>query len=126
MFKAKTKVILTLAMLGFVILPIIIWAKLSFRPETAGQYDNLAKCLTKKNVVMYGTSWCSHCQAQKKEFGSSWQYVKYVECSLPGNKGQAQECEEAGITGYPTWDFGNGEKLEGQVEINQLVIKSGC
>lgn len=126
MFKAKTKVILTLAMLGFVILPVIIWAKLSFRPETAGQYDDLAKCLTQKNVAMYGAYWCSHCQAQKKEFGSSWQYVKYVECSLPGGKGQTQECEEAGITGYPTWDFGNGERLSGEVSLEQLAIKSGC
>jgi len=126
MFKAKTKVYLTLAMLGLVILPVIIWAKLSFRPETAGEYDSLAKCLTEKNVVMYGAYNCSHCQAQKRAFGDSWQYVTYVECSIVGLSEQAQACIDAGVNVYPTWIFGNGEKLESEVNLKQLAIKSEC
>lgn len=116
----KTKVFLTLVMLGLVALPVIIWAKLSFRPETAGRYDSLAKCLTEKKIVMYGTSWCSHCQAQKKLFGSSWQYVSYVECSLAGSQEQAPVCKEAGIKGYPTWVLADGEKLEGELSLERL------
>ena len=30
---------------------------------------------------MYGAYWCPHCQAQKKVFGESFQYVPYVECT---------------------------------------------
>ncbi|MFH0943235.1 MAG: thioredoxin domain-containing protein [Candidatus Beckwithbacteria bacterium] len=122
----KTKVLLTLATLGLAVLPVIIWAKLSFRPETAGQYNNLAKCLAEKKAVMYGAYWCSHCQAVKKEFGQSWQYIKYVECSVTGSQEQAPACKEAGIKSYPTWVLSDGERLEGQVKITDLANKSGC
>lgn len=126
MSSFKSKAYLTLAMLFLVALPIVIWAKLSFKSPEAGQHDNLAKCLAAKNVKMYGAYWCSHCQAQKKAFGSSWQYVKYIECSLPGGKGQTQECDKAGIEGYPTWEFGNGERLSGEISLEQLGEKGGC
>ena len=41
---------------------------------------SLAKCLTEKNVVMYGTEWCSHCQNQKKAFGDDFKDVTFVDC----------------------------------------------
>ena len=122
----KSKVYLTLAMLFLVVVPIVIWAKLGLKSPGTGINDNLAKCLAAKNIKMYGAYWCSHCQAQKKAFGNSWQYVKYIECSLPGGKGQTQECNEAEIKGYPTWDFSNGERLFGEVSLKQLAEKSGC
>lgn len=138
MSSSQSKAVITLTTLVLVVLPIVIWAKLSlsaqagFKSLEASQYDDLTKCLAAKNVRMYGAYWCTHCQAQKKAFGSSWQYVKYIECSLPaqaglpGGKGQTQECNEAGIKGYPTWDFGNGERLSGEVSLEQLAEKSGC
>lgn len=126
MSSSQSKAVITLATLVLVALPIVIWAKLSWKSPEAGQYDDLAKCLAAKNVKMYGAYWCSHCQAQKKAFGNSWQYIKYIECSLPGGKGQTEECNEAGIKGYPTWDFDNGERLSGGVSLEQLGEKSGC
>lgn len=122
----QSKAVITLATLVLVVLPIVIWAKLSWKSPEAGQYDNLAKCLAAKNVRMYGAYWCVHCQNIKKAFGSSWQYIKYIECSLAGGKGQTEECNEAGIKGYPTWVFGNGEQLSGEVKLEQLAEKSGC
>lgn len=126
MSSSQSKAVITLATLILVILPMVIWAKLSWKSPEAGQYDDLAKCLAAKNVRMYGAYWCTHCQAQKKAFGDSWQYIKYIECSLAGGKGQTQECSEAGIKGYPTWDFGKGERLSGEVSLEQLAEKSGC
>lgn len=126
MSSSQSKAVITLATLVLVAVPIVIWAKLSFKSPEAGQYDNLAKCLAAKNVRMYGAYWCVHCQNIKKAFGSSWQYIKYIECSLPGGKGQMQACNEAGIKGYPTWDFGNGERLSGEASLEQLGEKSGC
>ena len=126
MSSSQSKAVITLATLILVVLPIVIWAKLSWKSPEAGQYDNLAKCLAAKNVKMYGAYWCTHCQAQKKAFGNSWQYIKYIECSLAGGKGQTQECNEAGIKGYPTWDFGKGERLSGEVSMDLLGEKSGC
>jgi len=101
----------------------------SSKPKSAtepGKYDELAKCLTEKGVKMYGTYWCSHCKVQKQMFGDSWQYVSYVECSLPGGQGQTEECGEAGIEGYPTWEFEDGERLSGEVVLEQLAEKAGC
>lgn len=126
MSSSQSKAVITLATVVLVVLPIVIWAKLSFKSPEAGQYDDLAKCLAAKNVRMYGAYWCSHCQAQKKAFGNSWQYIEYIECSLAGGKGQTQECNEAGIQVYPTWDLGNGERLSGEVSFEQLAEKSGC
>ena len=126
MSSSQSKAVITLATVVLVVLPIVIWAKLSFKSPEVGQYDDLAKCLAAKNVKMYGAYWCVHCQTQKKTFGNSWQYIEYIECSLPGGKGQTEECNEAGIKGYPTWDLGKGERLSGEVSLEQLAEKSGC
>ncbi len=122
----KSKILITIGMVLLVLIPIVIFAMVSVKPAKPGQYDKLAQCLAGKGVKMYGAYWCSHCQAQKKAFGTSFKYIKYVECVLAGGQGQTKECEEAGIKGYPTWVFGGGERLEGEVSIEQLAEKSGC
>ncbi len=91
-----------------------------------GKYDDFAKCLTEKGVVMYGAYWCPHCKNQEELFGSSWKHVNYVECSLPNRAGQNVVCNRAGIKGYPTWEFGDGERVEGEVPLQQLSERSGC
>ncbi len=90
------------------------------------KYDNFAKCLTEKGVKMYGTYWCPHCQNQKRMFDGSWQYVNYIECSLPDKAGQTEICKIAGIKGYPTWEFSDGKRLEGEVIFAELSQLSGC
>lgn len=85
-----------------------------------GQYDDFAKCLTEKGVVMYGAEWCSHCKNQKKMFGSSFQYIDYVEC--PDNPSL---CNSEGITGYPTWKIG-GSLYSGERSLESLALRSGC
>jgi len=99
---------------------------LSPKTEESGKLDEFAKCLTEKKVKMWGAYWCSHCQNQKKEFGDSWEFVTYTECSLPGGSGQTQECKEAGIEGYPTWEFEDGERMGGEISFEVLAEKSGC
>jgi len=86
----------------------------------SGQYDAFAQCLTDKGAKMYGTGWCSHCQNQKKEFGSSFQYVDFIDCDL--NQG---ECVKAGITGYPSWVI-NGEKYAGEQPLYRLASLTKC
>ena len=89
-------------------------------------YDAFAKCLTENDAKMYGAYWCPHCNDQKKMFGDSFSKVKYIECSLPGGQGQVKECQDAAINGYPTWEFGDGSRLEGEVPLETLAAKSGC
>lgn len=110
------------------IFAVVIIGIFSLNPktETPGKFDDLAKCLTEKKVKMWGAYWCPHCKNQKKEFGNSWEFITYTECSLPGGSGQTSECKEAGIKGYPTWEFEDGERMEGEVPLETLAEKSGC
>lgn len=84
-------------------------------------YDTFAKCLTEKGVVMYGTDWCPHCKNEKARFGSSFQYVTYVECSK-----EPKQCIEAGVKGVPSWIFPDGRKFEGEQGLQKLSEESGC
>ncbi len=95
-----------------------------------GQFDNLAKCLVESGAKTYGAWWCSHCNNQKEAFGKSWKIFAegggYVECSTPDGKQQLQVCTDAGIKGYPTWRFGDGSELGGELSFAILAEKSGC
>ncbi len=82
--------------------------------------DALAKCLSDKGAKMYGAYWCSHCQAQKAEFGDSFKYINYVECTE-----KPDECASAGITGYPTWKTAS-TTLIGEQSLGNLASTTGC
>ena len=110
---------------GIIVVIILVGAFILLKDDS-GQYDNFSKCLTEKNIKFYGAFWCSHCKNQKEAFGSSFKFVNYIECSLPDISGQTQGCIDAGISGYPTWEFSNGERIEGFVPLETLSEKSGC
>lgn len=91
-----------------------------------GEHDELAQCLSNNGVKMFGAYWCSACKQQIKEFSKSFQYVDYVECSLPNRGGQTTNCKEEKITSYPTWEFSDGERVSGVLSLKQLAEKAGC
>ncbi len=93
---------------------------------TPGKYDEFATCLKDKGAVFYGAFWCPHCQAQKKMFGSSAKLLPYVECSTVDGNGQTQICIDKGVKSYPTWEFLNGERLNGEIPLEQLAEKTSC
>ena len=105
------------------IIPLFIISACSSGPS---ELDNFAKCLTENGVTMYGAYWCPHCQNQKEMFGKSFENIAYVECSLPNRAGQTQACKDAKINAYPTWEFRNGERIEGEVSLQGLSQKTGC
>jgi hypothetical protein len=124
---SKQTIIVIIAMILFVVVPTVIFALVAGKNTVQpGQYDALAVCLTEKNTKMYGAYWCAHCQNQKKMFGDSFAKITYIECSLPGGAGQTEECAIAGINGYPTWEFADGSRLEGEVSLEVLAQKSNC
>jgi hypothetical protein len=88
--------------------------------------DAFAKCLSTKQVKMYGAYWCPHCAEQKEMFSSSFRYVSYVECGLPGSRDESQACKDAGIKHFPTWRFGDGESREGTQTLQALGDKAQC
>jgi len=98
----------------------------AFLNPAEGKYDEFAKCLSENGVTMYGAYWCPHCNAQKQMFGNSWSQVNYVECSLPNKAGQTQVCTESGIKSYPTWEFQDGLRIEGEMPLEKISSLSGC
>lgn len=105
---------------------LMVIALIFYASSKPGKYDGFATCLTEKGATMYGAYWCPHCQEQKKLFGSSWDKVNYVECSLPNAAGQTQECIEKGISGYPVWEFADGKRLSGVLGLDQLASFTSC
>ena len=87
----------------------------------AAPLDTFAVCLGQKGFVMYGLYSCPHCQAEKALFGSSFQYVKYVECST-----NPDECTAENVDAVPTWIESDGSRLIGTQTLAQLAQASGC
>lgn len=105
--------------------------KLNPDNRDASYISKLAKFMSEQGMTMYGASWCSHCNAQKKAFGESKKDLKYVECS--DDKGeQVEVCSKItyidsatdrsmnGIQGYPTWVY-QGKGYSGERTIPQLA-----
>ena len=94
--------------------------------DRPGEYDAFAQCITEAGAKEYGAYWCSNCATQKRLFGKRFQYVDYIECSLPNQGGQNEFCNDAGIEAYPTWEFADGERIEGVTELERLAVLTGC
>jgi hypothetical protein len=88
--------------------------------------DIFATCIADSGATFYGAFWCSHCNSQKDAFGSSQKLLPYVECSTPDGRGQNASCADAGVTAYPTWEFPDGSRQEGEVALATLAEKTGC
>jgi hypothetical protein len=92
------------------------------------KYDAFARCLSDRGVKMYGAWWCPHCVEQKEKFRASFEYAPYVECGVKGDlKGRNPVCLDAGIKGFPTWQFPpTGERVERVLSLEQLSDRTGC
>lgn len=91
-------------------------------------YSSFVDCLDDKDVKLYGAFWCGHCKNQKEMFGDSEKILTdkiYVECDIRANKNNQEECQEKGITGYPTWII-NDEKYPGVRQLEYISAISGC
>jgi hypothetical protein len=92
----------------------------------ATRYDAFAKCLSGKQVKMYGLYWCVHCAEQKEMFGASFEHVTYIECGIKGSKEEEPVCKQAGVKNFPTWQFPDGSRKEGAQPLQVLSEKSAC
>jgi len=93
---------------------------------TQNEIQEIAKCMTEKGVIMYGSISCPHCTDQKARFGDAVQFINYVECNAFENKKDAELCVEKGIEALPTWDLPNGDRILGNYPISELAEKTGC
>lgn len=85
------------------------------------KYDSFAKCITLSGAGMYGTEWCENCQSQKRMFGSSFKYITYINCDA-----NPTACENADVTLYPTWIFGDDSTLVGSQTLETLAEETDC
>ena len=109
------------------VLALFVGAYLSGRFYKNHKYDSFAKCLSGKNARMYGLYWCPHCADQKREFGSSFRYVTYIECASEGDPHElTPACKAAGVKLFPSWQFGSDAPKEGVLSLQALSEKTGC
>ena len=99
---------------------LIISVALSACSTNSVDYDTFAQCLSEKGATMYGTEWCSHCKNQKDMFGTSFQFITYVDCDI-----NSDECLKNGVKGYPTWGI-NDENYPGEQQLPRLASLTGC
>jgi hypothetical protein len=118
-------IIIGLLILG-TIATVFLQSKNSTTSATPGKYDAFATCLKDKGALFYGAFWCTHCQEEKKLFGSSVKLLPYVECSTADANGQTQICIDKKIQEYPTWIFADGSTLNGTIPLQQLADKTSC
>ena len=104
---------------------IIFAANNTVGKDAPSPYGDFAQCLTDASVTMYGAWWCPHCKNQKDLFGNAFDRVNYVECSTAART-MNQTCKDAGIQGYPTWEFGDGSRVSGEQTLETLAQKSSC
>lgn len=118
----------TYTIIGVVVVLVIVG--LFFIPKTSSvgstKYNEFAQCLTDKGVTFYGAFWCPHCQAQKKMFEAAATLLPYVECSTPDGNGRQKICIDKAIEQYPTWEFADGTRHQGEISFVDLAAKSGC
>lgn len=89
----------------------------------------LARHLAKSGAKEYVAFWCPHCHEQKLLFGKE-AYAELeqanvkVECAAESPKGKPQDCQAAGIQGFPTWII-NGKQYSGVQNLDQLAKITG-
>ena len=88
-------------------------------------YGEFATCLKDSGAKFYGAFWCPHCLEQKRMFNGAHDELPYVECSTTDHN-QTQECTDLGIESYPTWEFADGERVEGVMSLEMLAEKTNC
>lgn len=98
--------------------------------SSQGNYDELAKCITAKGVVMYGSFKCGVCAKNRAIFGDSFKYIVEIECHPQGKNAQTDLCLKKEIQGTPTWVL-QPEGIEqkrhlGFLSIEELKKFSGC
>jgi hypothetical protein len=106
---------------------IIGWVLVAAADAHAATLAGFGRCLNSKGATFYGASWCPHCEAQRETLGDAMDYVRYVECSIDGERGETTAaCAKAKVESFPTWTFGDGSRDSGAQSLAELAAKTGC
>ncbi|HUG70621.1 MAG TPA: tandem-95 repeat protein [Pirellulaceae bacterium] len=103
--------------------------------EAAQDLVAFARALAASGTRFYGAAWCPHCTAQKELFEDGADFLPFIEVTnldspvtlnAVGN-GTDITLNPSGvpINTFPTWEFPDGERLEGQQTLATLSQRSG-
>ena len=115
-----------LAIIGLVFAAIVVYGANSihssqdFIGNSTPYQVALAKHLGGLDAKMYGSYKCPHCTDQKKEFGTAFKFIEYVECDNRGANANPSLCFAKGISSYPTWEI-KGRFYQGQYTLSRLA-----
>lgn len=83
-----------------------------------------AQALAASDTTFFGAAWCPHCTAQKELFQDGAQYLPFVEVTNPDRTLNQIGIDEE-IMEYPTWEFPDGTRLEGEQTLQTISQRSG-
>ncbi len=83
-----------------------------------------AQALSATDTTFFGAAWCPHCTDQKELFEDGQHYLPFVEVTNPDRTPNPIGIEEEVFT-YPTWEFPDGSRLEGQQSLATISQRSG-
>jgi len=116
----------TLRGTGFALALLLALGALAPSTRANAASEEFGQCLTSKGAVFFGASWCPKCYEQRRMLGPAMNYVRYVECSVGGERGEVQPaCDMLRIESYPTWVFADGSRA-GKQTPEKLAAKTGC
>jgi hypothetical protein len=126
MQNKKQFIILGAAMVLLIAISAFAYQAMNGPSVAAGAYTELAQCIKDSGAKFYGAFWCPHCQDQKGMFGDAADLLPYIECSAPNGRDQLEVCAQAGIKGYPTWEFADGKRTSGTITLQSLAALTNC
>lgn len=84
----------------------------------------LANHLNQQGAKLYTTYWCPYCSRQQALFGSAVTKLQVIECDPKGNNARPEQCAQAQVSSYPTWQV-NGQLYRGLQSPEELALISG-
>ncbi|MBI2479082.1 MAG: hypothetical protein HYV60_10750, partial [Planctomycetia bacterium] len=103
--------------------------------EAAQDLVAFAKALAASGTRFYGAAWCPHCTATKELFQDGADFLPFIEVTnldspvtlnAVGN-GTDTTLNPSGvpINSFPTWEFPDGSRLEGEQTLATISQRSG-
>lgn len=83
--------------------------------------EKLAKCLTEKEIYLYGSVNCPNCEIQKEKFGSAVEFITYINCYFERDLCSRYSDKKT----YPFWGMGDSI-IKGPIPLKKLKEKTGC
>lgn len=116
----KKKVLINLLILAILIFGFYLstkWISKTTGMVVFGSDGDTIKCIAGK-TILYGIEGCSYCQIQKKEFGSEFSQVNYIDCEK-----NIELCK--GLKEIPAWKI-DDEVYYGMKSIEELKVLTKC